>query len=248
MTVTVMLRRGISESLVRNMMGNLAAQLDRKHFHFTGESDWRAEFGPIPNPRGRSYTGGVTAAAVTLADEIDHHEGGPLIVGGYSAGAAVVHEALRMLPFNTRRAKVTRAIMVADPLMPASIRPDQLLGTRRPGSSGITGGKNIWTKDGTPHLTWVAHHGDAICCCPQLSPLRTLADQLTGMSLADLGGWGVDLHRRLITRSFQPTNGALGLREAMWDLDGYMRRGEHINHYPSMLAQLGAQINEELGR
>ncbi|MGN7134584.1 hypothetical protein ACTHQY_15060 [Rhodococcoides corynebacterioides] len=244
MAVTVKLRRGIGEDPRRNMMSALTDQLDKSRFFIDGEADWTAEFGPVPRPTGRAYTHGVRAAAVTLADEIREHNDGPLIVGGFSAGAAVVNTALRMLSYRERQAKVTRAILVADPAMPASTRLDQLVGTRRPNSSGITGGKSIWTPDGSRMLTWVAHQGDAICCCPLLSPLRTMADQLTGMSLSDLGGWGADLHTKLVTRAFQPTN-VLGLSEALWDLDGYVRRGEHVRHYPPMLAQLGAQLNKE---
>lgn len=97
----------------------------------------------------------------------------PVIIGGYSQGAAAAGDVAAdyahglLLDLDIRA-----AVLIADPLRPeGATAGGTVIG--RPRGYGIAGTRRI---DGTLPVYWVANEGDPITALPRGNPLRSIAD------------------------------------------------------------------------
>lgn len=165
--------RGAGEAHDRplNMLGNVVELLDKKRFRHVADLDYPASIGPVNpqrNPFGPNLSQSLTIGKHALADAI---RATPNLVGvlGYSLGAYVVSDFLEDVfvaaPY-THDCKVMFTGLVANP-------------RRAPGNGlpgyGIAGAHHPWPAIRSYEA---AHPGDGIPCCPERSPLRSVADWL----------------------------------------------------------------------
>jgi hypothetical protein len=234
--IQVITCRGIFEGVSNtNMLSNLTNRLDRNRFRVEEFSPWAAGFG--------DYDVALERTAGLLAERV-RREPGPVVLAGYSGGAAVVHAACLQLRGIDRK-KVSFVVLCADPNMPAYIGPnvrDRVLGsTGGVQRSGIAGGLSLWMPNG---VTWVSDKGDPICQLPMGSPLQTLAAFLTAL------GPGKEMPARMRAKL---AAAAVGRRydlaaypEASRLFGDYAFRGAHTRPYPALLARVGDDINRKV--
>lgn len=248
--ITVLTLRGIGEPLAGATMCSTLADL-LTFEHRVIPVPWDATYGPVGgNPQGKSYERAVTEGAALTLGMIDA-DPYPVVLLGYSGGAAVAGEAARQIADGQHPGLDVRAVgLVADPQMPRSI------GAREPGGAlafGVAGSRDIGDAV-SPRWAWAPP--DPICCTPELSPLRTIADQSAALSLADPVAWGRDLVDRLLRGRWQPS--AWDWRDVLGSIRRYgeaadaARRyltGEHWRHYPGMrLESLAREIDDAVAR
>ena len=231
MTIDVITCRGLFEpNRPGNMLSNLTNRLDRNRFHPTEFPVWGAGFG--------DYDRELDRVSAALAQHISDHQG-PLVLAGYSGGAAVIHAALLLLS-GADRAKVLRVILCADPNMPTTPKlfHDKTWGTLRPGASGIAGPEALWMPTG---VDYVVDQGDPICQTPAGSPLRSLAAFLT--SMGPDAGMPARMRARLLAASVGRRYDLAAYAEANRLFGDYAFRGAHTRPYPALLARVAEDLN-----
>lgn len=118
----------------------------------------------------------------------------PAVLLGYSGGALAVGDAAAEIAAGQHPDLYVRAVgLVSDPAQPRGQATQRW---------GITGSRTVG--DSLPTM-WAYDTRDPICCTPEYSPLRTLADQLSGYSVEHLDSWAADLLDRLFTGRWQPS-------------------------------------------
>jgi len=234
----------------RNTLGVITAALDPQRFQVLGDCAYPASIGPANQGLhllGDSEDASVQAGVESLAQLIrstDNQVG----VLGYSLGAVVV------TAFREAQARgeypdceLAFSACLANPRR----RPGDSIDPE-PFGSGIDGPHADFGGD-APHFE-AANPRDAITSCPLDSPLRTLADGMSAFSIADLGGWTVEVVDRLLRRRWQPTSlGALLHPVRTWqlydtaatDVRGYLWGGTHTHAYiaDGYCERLAAAIN-----
>ncbi|WP_033189312.1 hypothetical protein [Rhodococcoides fascians] len=231
--ITVVKNRGIAESRTRNLCSLVTQELPPSRFRSV-ESNWLAQYGPIPNLGGIAYKRAV-ASGVQETIELVAMAPGPVILLGYSGGAHVSGDAAAQLArgdHGTRmRDKIRGVGLFADPCNPPS---DGVRYPAQPKQWGIAGARHILG----PFPVWRANDpSDVIPLCDEFSPLRTISDQTEGFSLVDPVGWGVGLLGKLVAHEFQQVfvnwrdlNGVrLQYAKARADFNGY-RNGDHTSY------------------
>lgn len=143
---------------------------------------YAAQYGPVPTPTGQSYERSV-AEALGLLDFYANQ--GPFVLLGYSMGARIAGDFAK----GGHRNLVATGL-VADPLDPGT-----------PTAFGVGGRRRV----DQPNTYWAAHPRDMICRCPTDSPIRTLADQTSHLSLSSPQGWAEDMIDRLARARWQKT-------------------------------------------
>jgi hypothetical protein len=176
--------RGIGEPLSGNMISHLTKLIGGPVE--VVELPWEAEYGFVPRPLGAAFAEASGNAVPLLRKYLD---GSPVPVfvicysgGCYAGGLIAAHGHPNLLGI----------ALIADPFQPVDIAPG--------GRFGIAGSRPI--RSGVP-ARWLYNLDDGICCCPRDTPLRTLADQTSSMSLRDLGAWLRDLADRARTGRWQ---------------------------------------------
>lgn len=194
MNTTILYARGIGEPPGKpGMCHQVIRHLDRERFRAV-EVTWPATYGPVGgNPQGESYERALAIGYEQVLDAITRSQD-PVVLLGYSGGATLMGDVAAAFgrQYSGRRGHVLGVTLIADPHQPRGISPH---------GHGVAGHRPI---DGVP-AWWAYSDRDPICVTPELSPLRTLADQSAAMSLADPAAWGRDLHDRLRTARWQPS-------------------------------------------
>lgn len=230
MTVTVFTCRGIGEPLHGGQM------LDHVTQHFPDDWQvikvpWEAQYGPVgtAGPGGSSFDRSLTLGQHLLREMITDAGPDPIVLLGYSGGAALAgHVAAELEPDLAE--KVAAVGLMADPFQPRGVSEHGF---------GIAGSRNPFH----PGTVWSWSDADPICVTPELSPLRTIADQTAAMALGDPAAWGQDLVDRLRRGRWQPS--AIDWRDPLGTLRRYgdaidAARRYLINHtadYPGARAQ-----------
>ncbi|MDL9938671.1 alpha/beta fold hydrolase [Gordonia sp. ABSL1-1] len=164
-------RSAVSESL-RRTLG------DRLSWRYV---DYPASFGPATATGDLAYAESVAVGVHELADAARDVDG-PVIVGGYSQGAAVAVAYARLVGSDDRPLAVAT---LGDPHHPVHL-----------GRSGIAGALSVPCRRMSVYAP-----GDPIADLPLGSPLRSLADLGAWMSVRDLAAarqWGEDVLRDVL--------------------------------------------------
>lgn len=231
---TVIRCRGIGEPITgRTLLHDATDQLHPDEFRPI-ELPWAATYGPVPGLHGASFDSALADGREMLLDTIRAAPGN-VALAGYSGGAMlagnVAAEIGRGDHGENMRRKVTAVALVADPAQPR--------GQAANGSFGVTGSRDIY---GVP-VRWTWDERDPIPCTPDLSPLRTIADQTAAMSLVDPAAWSLDLLDRLRRGRWQPS------AWHWWDIIGSIRRYAHAAEQAAYYLDGGhvrAYIGEQL--
>lgn len=192
---------GEQQGASTNMLTYVTGALDPTKFQVIADLDYPASVGPVNgngDSNGPSEESSVATAIANLAGQIRASSN---LVGimGYSLGAEVVSKFLEAQGAGQYAdCELAFAACVANPLRAPGDSID-------PGSTGygINGIHAAWPNIPTFEA---ANPADAITSCPAGSPLRTLADDISAFSFADLGGWTADLAAKLRGNRFQPTS------------------------------------------
>lgn len=226
--ITVLSCRGIGEPIRGNMLANVGRKLDPARFRVR-EVPWAASYGPVPLPFGPSFDEALRTGRELLLRMIAD-DPYPVLLKGYSGGGALAgHVAREIARGQHPHLEVVGCALLADPFMPDYASPVR-------DEFGIAGSRAIPRAFPT---YWACDPADTIGRCPRNSPLRTVADQTAAASLSDPEAWIRDLEDRLRTGRWQAIEPLkfwqipeiLGrYRRALHDLDGYLRRGDHISY------------------
>lgn len=220
--------------------GLLRAVTDRLDDRF--ESRWvgyPASYGPAPAHDGVSYVESVSAGVTNLARAIAAAER-PVMLIGYSQGAAVIRTLLAH-PASLRFAGAIAAVgFVADPNQPP----------------GVIDGCNGWgvagpgadLPDDLPAY-WVGAPSDMICNASDDSLIRDIADLTDSLSLTALRQWVVDATARVMSRRMQNAD-ATRFSPAQWRRDVVRLRtaAREIRGYLPPTVELGRwRVRNPLG-
>ena len=141
----------------------------------------KPEYGFVGGPFfGQSFANTYAEGYRALMEEL---EKGPAIVLGYSAGAAFAGAV--------KHRNVIAVGLLADPFQPVGVSSN--------GKYGLAGSRANYH----PKVKWVYDPTDMICQSPADSPIRTIADQTSHMSFANINEWVTDLVSRLTTGRWQ---------------------------------------------
>ncbi|AOW92279.1 hypothetical protein BFN03_04985 [Rhodococcus sp. WMMA185] len=196
MTITVLTCRGVGEPFPSPMLANVTRLLDPRRFRVNAVQ-WEASYGPVPDLHGISFDEALRSGRELLLDTVAN-DPNPVILVGYSAGAALVGNVAEEIACTNLPGMNVRGVgLISDPLR----------SPRNPVNPGATGWGIAGRRPiGSVFPVWhCADPADAITCCPPNSPLRTFADQSAAFSLADPHAWVADLLDRLRTRRWQAT-------------------------------------------
>lgn len=247
--IDVITVRGTGEAMngPGNMLRNVANRLDPDRFRLIGDCPFPATVGPVGGaPDGPSVDHNIDTGVTALVAMI---RASPNVVGvvGYSLGALIVTQLreLQALGVHTD-CELAFTACVANPARRAGDSID-------PGSHGygITGERAEFLPN-VPHFE-AANPRDLITSASAGSPLRTVADGMLAFSIAELGGWSVDMATRFRSQRFQPVSvdwwrDPIGTyrayNEAWRGVLGYLGT-EHIGEYITggYCARLADRIN-----
>lgn len=238
--MTAMFCGGIGESSptdtrteVTGLLAEVARYLDPYKFE-TQWHPWQAQYGPVPKINGTDYEESVKRGIASLARAIRQCDND--VVGiGYSAGATLWGRFLEELADGKHGDIYHKVKGVAFVAHPERRRGDSLGNT---GTGFGIGREWFGGPDSIPTIE-LAYPDDVICCCPENSPLRTIADQTAQMSFIDVHGWALDLADRLKNNRWQavrmnwrqPLTILRLYNEAIEDAYGYAMGGDHTDGY-----------------
>lgn len=238
--ITALCCGGIGESgpqdartQVSGMLGEVTRHLDPYKF-VPQWHPWQAEYGPVPRLGGASYDESIRRGIDSLVRAIRACPNDVLGLG-YSAGATLWGRLLEEFEDGKHPDIVAKVKGVAFVAHPERRRGDSV---GRIGDGFGVGGEWFGGPDHIPTLE-VAAPEDVICCCPEDSPLRTLADQTSALSFLDIDGWARDLYDRLLTNRWQavrmnwlhPVGTWRQYRRALDDAAGYLTRRDHVEYH-----------------
>lgn len=239
--ITVLYARGIGERFgIAGMCQNVIGHLDPGRFRAI-EIPWLATYGPVgANLRGASYRDAIYEGERLVYDAISEAPG-QVVLLGYSGGASlmgnIASDISAMSDIGAWK-KLVGVALIADPHQPRGVSPH---------GHGVAGPRPI---DPLP-AWWAYSDRDPIPVTPELSPLRTLADQSAAMSLADPAAWGRDLANRMMRSRFQPSaidwRDPIGSSRRYYEAAGAVLRylTHHYSDYRGDLTeQLARQITE----
>jgi predicted esterase len=156
---------GVSEAF---RLALLADGADRFTFRYV---DYPGDYG-----LGMSYEESVAAGRANLVAAL-HAAVDPVIIGGYSQGAAVAGDIAARGPyFGTN---VRGVVLIADPLRPEGATADRVM-LPAPAGYGASGmrpiNNDLPVDPNNIPVFWIANAGDPITALPRGNPLRSLAD------------------------------------------------------------------------
>lgn len=226
--LTVLTLRGIGEPLddPGTVSNRAAAVLRARHAGDVEIIDvpWDATYGPVGGaPDGGAYADTVEAG-VLLTRHMIEAAARPVVLLGFSAGATVAgHLAQRVHTGEHGRGNLTAVGLIADPHQPRRVGGIDAHGDP---AFGVAGERD---PGDTVPVRWAWSAGDPIPCTPELSPLRTIADQSAAMSLADPRAWTADLVDRLLRARWQPS--AIDWRDPIGTVRRYTRAAQAAGRY-----------------
>lgn len=247
--IDVIACRGTGEHLnaASNMLFGVTRLLDGDRFDIVGDLDYPATVGPAGGEAfGPSEDESVRIGVVNLVGMI-RAAANPVGLLGYSLGALVVtafREAQARGAYSD--CEIAWSACVANPRRAAGDTIDLYSA-----GFGINGQHAPFA--GAVHFE-AANPADTITSCPQESPLRTVADQMSAFSFAEVGGWTTDLAGKMMQRRFQPASWdwwrnpiqAFDIYEAAGrGILGYLSGKDHIRTYidDGYLERLADRIN-----
>lgn len=197
MVIDVITAQGVGEEITQEplrMVEHVFLHLDQTLFHETPVETY-VNVGVVGAGEDRSLDESRVEVKNSILQAVRDTPNLAIIMG-YSGGALAAGDALSEI----RRGmhpdlEVICGALIADPAQPEGLAPE---GFGITGSRPVTGGVYVPTY-------WLHNSSDPICSTPALSPLRTLADQLSAESLANLDLWVKDLANRLTTGRWQPS-------------------------------------------
>ena len=194
---------GDTRTDVVGMTAYITGELDPAVF----DSRWvgyDSTYGPLPYVQGVSYTESVARGLHALIQAIElHSDGRPVILIGYSQGAAVVSTLLDLCagagpsypgePTGIPAAadRILAAALVANPQRKPGTGPTNGITVK---GYGITYDPAKPTPDRIVPVAEIASPNDAIASADPDSMLRSIAKVTDFMSFVDLHAWGVDLY------------------------------------------------------
>jgi len=196
------------------MAQHVMAHLDPDHYREVPVTDY-VTVGPVGINPGPSLEQSVNRVVASTLDTIDRTPN-PAILVGYSGGALVAgNTAAQIAAGQHPHLDVRATILIADPAQPRGISP---------------AGYGVYADRPTNMpTTWLWDERDPICCAGDPSPLHTLSDQLTAMTLGAPDIWAQDLIDRLRTGRWQPT--AWNWRDLIGTFRRYQRALDQMNYY-----------------
>lgn len=225
--VRVIRCRGIGENPVGGMCEQVTRRLSRRFE--SRECGWGAEYGPVPHVGGVSYEKSLADGRPILLRMIDEAPGCVVLVG-FSGGADLVSMVADEIGAGLHpRLSLSGVALIADPSNPQE----------HSGSTqwGVAGSRHIRRSTDNYFPVWRANDpNDPIPLCDADSPLRWLADSTAGLTLR--GGWTRSTYTRLAAKQMQQVvvnwNDVRGVgaqfARARFQLDGYLRRGDHVSY------------------
>ncbi|QYB01455.1 hypothetical protein I1A62_29935 [Rhodococcus sp. USK10] len=248
--ITVLRCRGIGEPQGDDsMLANVTKHLDTTRFR-AREVPWEATYGPVGGGIGGSSFGRALAGGRKLLIDTIRADPYPVILLGYSGGAALAGNIANEIGLGNWKELDVRGVgLISDPLRLPAVSGSPVW--------GIAGGRRIQSE----FPVWqLADPADVITCCPADSPLRTIADQSAAFALGDLRSWGWDIVKRLQTGRWQSTIRDWRNGPAVWNAyshaivgaRGYLT-GDHTSYHlrrgPGVAPRtycefLAAQIND----
>jgi predicted alpha/beta hydrolase family esterase len=240
MTVDVFTLRGTGEIRDRTgrpsgMIANLTDLLDARTYRCI-DVDYPAGIGPANpfwNPFGVSMQASIDAGVDALARHIRATPNLAALIG-YSLGALTITRFLeRKARGEFADCHIAWVILIANP---ARALGDSVDGVAT--GYGIVGQHGRWPQ-GLPVFE-LASPGDPITSLQSWNPMRTVADQVTFLSLSDLARWGTDLLDRALHGRWQPVlpdyatllvTRAEAIRGGAHALGAYLFGGAHIGAY-----------------
>lgn len=183
---------GDTRTNVSGMLSHITRELNPDEFD-TQWVGYDSTYGPLPYPHGVSYAVSVHRG-ITRLIELIKDDTRPVILIGYSQGAAVISAFLDMLArghFPELLPRVLCASLVANPNRKPGTGP--LPGMTVAGH-GITYDVDAPTPARIVPVSEIASPHDAICSAAPDSMLRALATITEFMSFTDLHAWGTDLY------------------------------------------------------
>ncbi|ALG84473.1 PE-PPE domain-containing protein [Gordonia phthalatica] len=220
--------------------GLLAAVTDRLDERF--EARWvgyPASYGPAPQHDGISYVQSVAAGVRALAAAIREADR-PVMLIGYSQGAAVIRTFLAHPAAFALLSKIAAVGFVADPNQPRGV-VDGCAGWGVAGEGGEL-------PDGLPAY-WVGAPSDMICNASDDSLIRDIADLTDSLSLTQMRRWAADATARIMSRRMQNAE-ATGFAPAQWRRDLHRMRiaiREVRGYLPRQIAVGAWQVANPIG-
>jgi len=194
---------------------HFAKHLDPNTFRFQ-YVDYPADYGVRMSYAQSARAGGRNLLDAALASP------NPVIVGGYSQGAAAATTLARAL---SRPGKIIGCVVIADPFR----HKDSPTVNANPGGYGVGGGRGV---DAIP-LLQVAAWGDPITSLPAGNFLRTAADFSEFMSF-DVVSWAWSIAEKVVEGKMQPwwkwSNRRDWIDAGRW-LGGFITDGRHTDAY-----------------
>lgn len=248
--IDVITCRGTGEhpNAASNMLFGVTRRLDGNHFNILGDLDYPASVGPAGGGVfGPSEDESIRIGVQNLAGMV-RAATNPVGLLGYSLGSLVVtgfREAQARGEYGD--CEIAWSACVANPRRAVGDTIDLYSA-----GFGINGQHGAFAPD-VMHLE-AANPADAITSCPENSPLRTVADDMSAFSCAMLGSWTQDLATKMLQRRFQPTSWGWWQNPiATFDLYdaaahgilGYLSGKDHIHTYidGGYLERLANRIN-----
>ncbi|WP_051198655.1 PE-PPE domain-containing protein [Gordonia shandongensis] len=196
--ITVLAVGGTGESSTTDtrteVSGLLRAVTDRLDERFDARwVPYPAAYGPAAERGGMSYTDSVSTGVVALHRAVRAVHG-PVMLVGYSQGAAVIRTFLAHPVFSALVDRIAAVGLVADPHQP----PGVIAGCDGWGVAG----PGAAIPDGLP-VYWIGAPGDVICNASDDSLIRDVADLTDTLSLRRLRRWATDAAAKVMSRRMQ---------------------------------------------
>ena len=220
--------------------GMLSAVTDRLDERF--DCRWvgyPASYGPATQHGGISYVRSIAAGVRALTRAVREADR-PVMLIGYSQGAAVIRTLLAHPTVIGLLPKIAAVGFVADPNQPRGVI-DECAGWGVAGEGGEL-------PEGLPAY-WVGAPSDMICNASDDSLVRDIADLTDSLSLTQLRRWATDAAARVMSRRMQNAD-ATRFSPAQWRRDVQRLRTavrEVRGYLPAQIALGGRWIANPLG-
>ncbi|MFT3662831.1 MAG: cutinase family protein [Gordonia sp. (in: high G+C Gram-positive bacteria)] len=173
-----------------------------------------AAYGPATALDGECYRSslsrGVAALARAVDENVDEHPDRPVMLIGYSQGAAVIRGLLARPSARPYLKSIAAVGLVSDPHQPPGAVPGcDGWGVAGPGPD---------LPEGIP-VFWVGAADDVICNASPDSLVRDVADLSETFSVGQMGAWLADVYDRVRSADLQNAAWSTGFSPSRWRRD-----------------------------